>query len=106
MVSISKRNMEAPKKNIVKSLTFEKISLHVQPGELVGVVGTIGSGKSSLLLSLLGEMEASSPNTGAVEIVDAPQVFDVGVVSVGRGWKNNVNDAGHVPQVFGIQVHA
>lgn len=29
----------------------------MQPGELVGVVGRVGSGKTSLLLALLNEMQ-------------------------------------------------
>ena len=36
----------------LKEITFE-----VEQGELVAVVGAVGSGKSSLLLALLGEME-------------------------------------------------
>jgi ABC-type transport system involved in cytochrome bd biosynthesis fused ATPase/permease subunit len=31
--------------------------LEVQPGELIGIVGRVGSGKSSLLSAIIGEME-------------------------------------------------
>ena len=34
-----------------------RLNLRVEPGQLVAVVGHVGSGKSSLLSALLGEME-------------------------------------------------
>ncbi len=38
-------------------LSLASIDLSVEPGSLVAVVGEVGSGKSSLLSALLGEME-------------------------------------------------
>lgn len=40
--------------------TLRNINLCVQPGELVAIVGTVGSGKSSVLSALLNEMEKDS----------------------------------------------
>ena len=37
--------------------TLKGIRLEVNPGELLGVVGEVGSGKSSLLAALLGELQ-------------------------------------------------
>jgi len=36
------------------------INLKIEPGQLVAVVGSVGSGKSSLLQCLLGEMDKLS----------------------------------------------
>ncbi|CAK9830188.1 Multidrug resistance-associated protein 1 [Anthophora retusa] len=40
--------------------TLKNINLQVEQGQLIAVVGTVGSGKSSLLSALLGEMEKIS----------------------------------------------
>lgn len=36
---------------------LRNISLRIKPGSLVGVVGAVGAGKSSLLAAFLGEMD-------------------------------------------------
>ncbi|KAG3089169.1 ABC transporter C family member 1 [Phytophthora idaei] len=40
-----------------KGFSLEDVNLHIEAGSLVMVVGTVGSGKSSLLQALLGEMK-------------------------------------------------
>jgi len=40
--------------------TLSNINLRVSSGQLVAVVGTVGSGKSSLVSAFLGEMEKVS----------------------------------------------
>ena len=40
------------------TITLQDISCTIQPGSLVAVVGPVGSGKSSFLSAILGEMEA------------------------------------------------
>ncbi|XP_023236891.1 multidrug resistance-associated protein 4-like [Centruroides sculpturatus] len=40
--------------------TLKDISINVQPGELLTVVGPVGSGKTSFLLSILGEIPVTS----------------------------------------------
>ncbi|CAO2585581.1 ATP-binding cassette sub-family C member 2, partial [Lemmus lemmus] len=37
--------------------TIRDVNLDIKPGQLVAVVGTVGSGKSSLVAAMLGEME-------------------------------------------------
>ena len=50
-------NDENPNQELQKSgPTLRNISWHVPQGSLVAVVGIVGSGKSSLLSSLLGDM--------------------------------------------------
>lgn len=43
-----------------KEPLLSDISMKVQTGDLVGVVGSVGSGKSSLLSAFLGEMNRLS----------------------------------------------
>ncbi|XP_065334956.1 ABC transporter C family member 8-like isoform X2 [Cloeon dipterum] len=40
--------------------TLKNINLEVEPGSLVAVIGAVGSGKSSLIQALLGELKSSS----------------------------------------------
>ncbi|XP_053206592.1 ATP-binding cassette sub-family C member 3-like [Panonychus citri] len=48
-------------KSLVKEIpTLQKINMQVKPGSLVAIVGSVGSGKSSLLSAILGEMEKIS----------------------------------------------
>eukprot|EP00210_Caulerpa_lentillifera_P008933 g8524.t1 len=42
--------------------TLTNIGFHVEPGELVGIAGEVGSGKSSLLCALLNDMENLNSN--------------------------------------------
>ncbi|GFS18862.1 multidrug resistance-associated protein 4 [Elysia marginata] len=44
--------------------TLDDVSLRVGPGELMAVIGPVGSGKSSLLMTILGELKAQS---GSIE---------------------------------------
>lgn len=51
---------------------FASVSLDVKPGQLVAVVGAVGSGKSSLLSALLGEMHS---NKGFINIRVTPYFY-------------------------------
>jgi ABC-type multidrug transport system fused ATPase/permease subunit len=42
---------------LVDVKTLRNISVQIHAGELIGVIGTVGSGKSSFLSAILGEME-------------------------------------------------
>jgi len=52
-----------------ESRAVENLSLHVDPGELVGIVGPSGAGKTTLLRLLNG---AQRPTTGAVRVDGNP----------------------------------
>ena len=47
------KDLDAKKKS---NYILKNINIHIQPGDFVAVVGKVGSGKSSLLLSLMNEM--------------------------------------------------
>jgi len=49
--------LQSSDKAFEEAATLKGITLEVRRGELVAIVGAVGSGKSSLLLALLGEME-------------------------------------------------
>ena len=56
--------------------TLDKINLKVTKGKFVAVVGSVGSGKSSLLSAMLGEMERCSGSvniTGDAQMAYVPQ---------------------------------
>jgi ATP-binding cassette subfamily B protein len=68
-------------------LIVDNFSLKINKGDRIGIVGTSGSGKSTILDLLMGLLE---PNMGQL-IVD-----DVVINSVNLcGWQNNIS---HVPQ--------
>ncbi|CAM9122833.1 unnamed protein product, partial [Ectocarpus sp. 4 AP-2014] len=54
-----------------EGLTLDAIDLRIEPGQLVGVVGPVGSSKSSLLMAMLSEITpertSGGPGTAAVE---------------------------------------
>jgi ABC-type sugar transport system ATPase subunit len=51
---------------------FEDVSLTVHAGEIVGIAGLVGSGRSELIRAILG---AERPDAGAVELEGRPMTF-------------------------------
>ncbi|XP_038070620.1 multidrug resistance-associated protein 4-like [Patiria miniata] len=49
----------------LSNAVLDGISIHVEPGELLAVIGPVGCGKSSLLMALLGEL----PTVSGVNVV-------------------------------------
>lgn len=50
---------------IGKSFSLKNITLSIEEGSLVGVIGPVGSGKSTFLAALLGEIEK---NRGSISM--------------------------------------
>ncbi|GFN81887.1 ABC transporter c family protein [Plakobranchus ocellatus] len=63
--------------------TLENITIRMKPGELVAIIGPVGSGKSSLLLSILGELPLLSGTVKAygkiAYVAQHPWVFSASV---------------------------
>ncbi len=47
-------------------MTLAGVKLEVRPGELLGICGEVGSGKSSVLAGLLGELQPSAAEGSSV----------------------------------------
>jgi ABC-type phosphate/phosphonate transport system ATPase subunit len=52
---------EKKKKTLDSIITLKNIDINIQKGELVCVIGDVGSGKSSLLQTLIGDLLHVSP---------------------------------------------
>lgn len=78
----------------IEPFSLKNIDLKIPKGSLCAVVGTVGSGKSSLLSALLGEMERSS---GQVEITGR-----IAYVSQ-QAWIQNAKLKDNI--LFGTKMH-
>eukprot|EP00924_Labyrinthula_sp_SR-Ha-C_P006198 snap_masked-scaffold_63-processed-gene-0.64-mRNA-1 protein AED:0.01 eAED:0.01 QI:0/-1/0/1/-1/1/1/0/1323 len=63
---------ESQGEEVVAKPVLEKISFEIKKGSLVGVVGAVGTGKSSLLSALLGELIKVE---GDLKVADVPKAY-------------------------------
>lgn len=54
---------------------MSSVNLDIEPGRLVAVVGAVGSGKSSLMSALLGEMHSTKGFINIGVMAFSPFVF-------------------------------
>lgn len=97
-ISLTKPHPDTPNENEGSgSLPFSlhDITLSIPRGQLCAIVGPVGSGKSSLLKGLLGEM----PNKNS-----SPTSVKEGKESVKDGQVVFGDKVGYVPQIAWIQV--
>jgi ABC-type multidrug transport system fused ATPase/permease subunit len=80
------------------TITLQDLSFHIDTGSLVAVVGTVGSGKSSLLSTILGELE---PINGSKVYVPRPENAGTGFVSYCAQTPWVVNDTLRGNVLFG-----
>lgn len=78
---------------LTSRLTFKDISLSVRAGEIVGVTGLLGDGRSELFQSVFGAYEISSGkvylNGKEVSINDTAQAVNKGIAYLPRNRKEN-----------------
>jgi ABC-type sugar transport system ATPase subunit len=68
--------------NLSADSAFQDVSLHVCPGEIVGLAGLVGSGRSELLATLFG---SRTPTDGAVMVNGAPYRPESPAIAIDRG---------------------
>lgn len=56
-VALSIRNCSFAHKGTSTKFALKDVNIEIQCGQIIAVVGHVGSGKTSLLLSILGEMQ-------------------------------------------------
>lgn len=82
------------------TITLQDVNFSIKPGMLVAVVGPVGSGKSSLLSAILGEMEPINGSTVQMPRPDATKDTD-GFISYCAQTPWVVNDTLRGNIVFG-----
>ena len=83
-IEINNLNFIYPNSN---RLALNKINLNIQSGEKIGIAGSTGSGKTTLIDILLGLLK---PTNGEIS-VDGGEISKLGL----RNWQNSI---GYVPQ--------
>ncbi|CAG2101428.1 unnamed protein product [Medioppia subpectinata] len=75
-------------------LTLENISTHLRAGDLLAVIGPVGAGKSSLLMTILNELPVLS---GSIETVGSMSYASQEAWSFNTSVRNNI--------LFGAEYH-
>jgi len=97
------RNLEA---GYGKLRVLKRISMHIDPGEIVTIIGANGAGKTTLLRILLGELE---PETGQVRLGTnlQPVYFDQqrAQLDAGKTVIDNLGDGSDFVEINGQRRH-
>lgn len=92
--------------HLPRAHTLTRVSLRVRPGELCAVVGAVGSGKSSLLMALLGELRPTPSSSGSASVSPVRVVGRVAYTSQ-QPWvmtgsvRDNITLGGRAPATPG-----
>jgi ATP-binding cassette subfamily C (CFTR/MRP) protein 1 len=74
-------------KGDINSLCIKEIDYNFEPGKLYAIVGNVGSGKSSMLYSALGELEIKS---GSIQVNGSLAYIPQSVFLINDTIKNNI----------------
>ncbi len=83
---------EALTKRYGATLAVDRIDISVNAGEIVGILGPNGSGKTTTILMLLGLTEPTSGHADAPKSTSASPPRSTGsgsATSDGRGWRHS-----------------
>ena len=74
------KDKEDEKKKLGKFITLRDIKIDIKKGEFVSIIGDVGSGKSSLLHSIIGDLiylpQSEIDNFGGLEYEGTQEEFD------------------------------
>ena len=69
---------------------YDSLSLSVRPGELIGICGAVGSGKTTLFSVLTGELAEEGTSNGSLRVSSRPTVASQEVWLMSDTVRNNI----------------
>lgn len=86
----SSLSVERPSEARDRACVLNNISLHINPGEFVVIQGATGSGKTALLMAMLGELYPVAPSRGPVRSSSRLRLPGGSGVKTGAGFSSQL----------------